>query len=140
VPPSGKEEDRRYRVNLEEAREPWLAFSEARVRDHFSRYDLLDSQVKFVAGWVADSLPRAPIGALAMLRIDVDLYSSTQQCLDLLYDKLSPGGFVIVDDYAWLECCRDAVEDFRVRRGIEDPIEWVDRSGVYWRKSGDTSR
>lgn len=135
VPPSDKEQDQRYGLNLEEAREPWLAFSEARVRDHFSRYDLLDGQVEFVAGWVAESLPKAPIGPLAMLRLDVDLYSSTRECLDLLYDKVSPGGYVIVDDYVWLDCCRDAVDDFRARRGIEEPILTIDDSGIYWRKA-----
>jgi hypothetical protein len=134
VPPSDKEEDRRYGLNLEEAREPWLAFTEARVREHFVRYDLLDEQVEFVAGWVAESLPKAPIGPIAMLRLDVDLYSSIRECLDLLYDKVSPGGFVIIDDYAWLECCRDAVDDFRTRRGIEEPINWIDMSGIFWRK------
>ena len=46
----------------------------------------------------------------------------------------SPGGFVIVDDYAWLDCCRDAVDDFRARRGIEEPIERIDSSGIFWRK------
>jgi hypothetical protein len=136
LPPSDKEEDRRYGLHLEEAREPWLACSEARVRDHFARYDLLDDRVEFVAGWIAESLPKAAIGPLALLRLDVDLYSSTQECLDLLYDKVSPGGYVIVDDYLWLQCCRDAVDDFRARLGIEEPIVEVDLSGIYWRKGG----
>lgn len=139
LPPSDKEEDRRYGLDLSEAREPWLACSEARVRDHFARYDLLDGQVEFVAGWIAESLPEAPIGRLAVLRLDLDLYSSTQECLDLLYDKVSPGGFVIVDDYVWLDCCRDAVDDFRARRGIEDPIMPIDASGVFWRKGAAPS-
>ena len=104
------------------------------MREHFQRYDLLDSNVCFVSGWVADTLPSAPTGPLALLRIDVDLYSSTAQCLDLLYDRVSAGGFVIVDDYGHLTCCRDAVDDFRRRRGIEEPILWVDGSGIYWRK------
>lgn len=137
VPPSDDEVDRRYGFHLEEAREPWLACSETRVRENFARYDLLDEQVEFVAGWIAESVPEAPIGPLALLRLDVDLYSSTQQCLDLLYDKVSPGGFVIVDDYGWLECCRDAVDDFRARRAIADPIQSIDASGIFWRKSGE---
>jgi hypothetical protein len=140
LPPSETEEDRHYGLNLEEEREPWLAFSEERVRDHFARYDLLDDHVEFVAGWVAESLPKAPIGPLAMLRLDVDLYSSTWECLELLYDKVSPGGFVIVDDYAFLQCCRDAVDDFRARRGIDDPIHQVDASGIFWRKGGGPCR
>ena len=140
VPPSDREEDRRYGLNLEEAREPWLACGETRVREHFARYDLLDQGVEFVAGWIAESVPKAPIGPLAMLRLDVDLYSSTQECLDLLYDRVSPGGFIIVDDYAWLDCCRDAVDDFRSRRSIADPIQAVDASGIFWRKGGGACR
>ena len=126
--------DAAYDLHLEESRLPWLACSEDQVREHFRRYDLLDANVRFVAGWLADSVPTAGIGPLAILRIDVDLYSSTSQCLDLLYDNVSQGGFVIVDDYGFLECCRDAVDDFRRQRGIEEPIRWIDGSGIYWRK------
>ena len=135
VPPSIDPDDAGYGLDLEEDRLPWLACSEAQVRAHFSRYRLLDDHVEFVSGWIADSLPRAPIGPLAILRIDVDLYSSTRQCLELLYDKVEPGGFVIVDDYGCLQCCRDAVDAFRSSHRVEEPIRWIDRSGIYWRKS-----
>jgi len=134
VPPSEAPVDAAYDLHLEESRLPWLACSEDQVREHFRRYDLLDSNVRFLPGWLADSLPSAPTGPLAILRIDVDLYSSTMQCLDLLYDRVSPGGFVIVDDYGHLQCCRDAVDEFRARRGVSEPIQWVDGSGIYWRK------
>lgn len=134
VPPSDQARDAGYDIHFEEARHPWLACSEESVRDHFSRYDLLDPNVEFVKGWLAESLPRASIGPLALLRIDVDLYSSTMESLDLLYDKVVEGGFVIVDDYGFLPCCRDAVDEFRARRGVSEPIRWVDGSGIYWRK------
>jgi O-methyltransferase len=136
VPPSEKEVDRRYPIRLEEAREPWLACSLARVRDNFVRYGLLDDGVEWVPGWVSESLPAAPIGPLALLRIDVDLYSPTAECLDLLYDRLVPGGFLIVDDYGFLPSCRDAVDDFRRRRGIAEEVRRIDYSGIFWRKSG----
>ena len=135
VPPSVKEVDQGYDLHLEEEKAPWLACSEEKVRDLFSRYDMLDQNVRFVSGWVAESLPRAAIGPLAILRIDVDIYSSTYECLDLLYDKLSPGGFVIVDDYGFFQPCRDAVDAFRAQRGIAEPIEWIDRWGIFWRKA-----
>jgi O-methyltransferase len=54
--------------------------------------------------------------------------------LNNLYDKLTPGGFCIVDDYS-LPACRQAVTDFRRDRGVEDPIVEIDWTGVYWRKS-----
>lgn len=134
LPPSDLPRDAAYGLHLEEARFPWLACSEETVREHFSRYDLLDSNVEFVKGWLAQSLPNSAIGELALLRIDVDLYSSTLECLDLLYDKVVDGGFVIVDDYGFLQCCRDAVDEFRSRRGVSEPVRWIDRSGIFWRK------
>lgn len=134
VPPSVGDEDRSYGFDLEEARQPWLACSLPAVRENFRRYDLLDVNVRFVRGWIAQAVPQAPIGPLAILRLDVDLYSATAESLDLLYDKVSPGGFVIVDDYGYLQCCRDAVDHFRDRRGIREPIEWIDHTGIFWRK------
>ncbi len=53
--------------------------------------------------------------------------------LTALYDKVTAGGFVIVDDYA-LPNCRKAVQDFRDRCGITQPIVEIDATGVYWQK------
>jgi O-methyltransferase len=55
--------------------------------------------------------------------------------LDALYRKVSPGGFIIVDDYYALAPCKQAVDDFRGRLGIRDTIAEIDGSGVFWRKS-----
>ena len=105
------------------------------VRANFERYDLLDDRVRFLEGWFADTLAGAPIEQLAVLRLDGDLYESTMDALVPLYDKVAPGGFVIVDDYGAWEPCRKAVHDFRDRHGITDEIVEVDWTGVYWRKS-----
>jgi O-methyltransferase len=86
-------------------------------------------------GWFEDTLATAPIEQLALLRLDGDLYSSTIQTLDALFDKVSVGGFVVVDDYGSIPACKQATDDFRSRRSIEDPIEVIDWAGVYWRKT-----
>lgn len=111
-----------------------LAVSMQVVRENFRRYGLLDDQVNFLPGWFKDSLPEAPIDRLAILRLDGDLYESTIDALENLYPKLSNGGFVIVDDYA-IPGCRDAIRDFRNERNIEDPIQVIDHTGVYWRRT-----
>jgi O-methyltransferase len=112
-----------------------LRVSRSQVEDNFRRYGLLDEQVRFLAGWFADTLPGAPIERLAVLRLDGDMYGSTIEALDNLYDKLSLGGYVIVDDYV-LKGCRAAIDDFRRDRGISDELTVIDRSGaVYWQKS-----
>lgn len=103
------------------------------VRANFARYGLLDEQVEFLVGWFADTLPDAPIERLALLRLDGDLYGSTLDALEALYPKVSPGGFVIVDDYGGWESCRRAVDDYRATHGIDAPIHEVDWTGVWWR-------
>lgn len=105
----------------------------AQVKANFARFGLLDEQVRFLPGWFAQTLPTAPIERLSLLRLDGDMYSSTRDGLDNLYDKLSPGGFVVVDDYYSWPACRRAVDDFRRERGIEAPIEAIDWTAGFWR-------
>ena len=103
------------------------------VQRSFARYDLLDDQVRFIKGWFRDTLPTAPVGPLAILRLDGDMYESTIIALDSLYDRVVPGGFVIVDDYHGVEACRMAVHDFCGKRGFRPVIAEIDGMGVYWR-------
>jgi O-methyltransferase len=117
------------------AKVPILAVGIDEVRENFRRYDLLDDNVRFLKGWFRDTLHVAPIRELALLRLDGDLYESTMDSLKALCGKVSPGGFVIIDDFNDFEPCRRAVLEFRQQQGIEDPIEMIDWSGAYWRKS-----
>lgn len=111
-----------------------LAVSLDEVRANFARYGLLDERVRFVKGWFKDTLPGLPVSALAVLRLDGDLYESTMDGLTHLYPRLSVGGFVIVDDYGAIPACRQAVEDYRALHRIDEPIQWVDWTGIHWRK------
>jgi O-methyltransferase len=112
-----------------------LAVGVEQVKANFERYGLLDDRVQFLKGWFADTLPLAPIDKLAILRADGDMYTSTIEILEPLYDKVQPGGFVIVDDYGCVPACRQAVDDFRRHRGITEPLTRIDWTGVYWRRS-----
>jgi O-methyltransferase len=112
-----------------------LAIPLEEVRRNFEKYDLLDDQVCFLKGWFRDTLPKAPLERLALIRLDGDLYESTWDALEHLYPKLSPGGFIIVDDFGALECCREAVKDYRKKHGITEEIVTVDWARAYWRRS-----
>ena len=77
-----------------------LAISLDEVRANFERYGLLDDRVEFLEGWFRDTLPRlARPRPGRCVRLDGDLYESTMDGLTNLYPQLSPGGFLIVDDY-----------------------------------------
>jgi O-methyltransferase len=133
VPPPRPEiypADRDLRLDLSTE----LAVSLDVVKENFRRYGLLDDQVVFVEGLFSKTLPALKAGPFALARLDGDLYESTHVALQSLYPKLSPGGFLIVDDYGVVDACRQAVDDYRAEHKIDAPINWIDRSGVWWRR------
>ena len=133
VPPPTLDQD--AGMHLEKAVLPVLAVSVDKVKRLFDRYNLLDDQVQFLKGWFKDTLPGAPIDKLSLLRLDGDLYESTMDALNALYDKVSVGGYIIVDDYKSVPSCQAAVDEFRVQKGIEDELVEIDFASVYWKKT-----
>jgi len=111
-----------------------LAVSIEEVKRNFAKYGMLDDQVRFLKGLFSETLPAAPIESLSLIRLDGDMYESTMDGLKNLYPKLSPGGFVIVDDYLRLEGCRAAVDDYRREHNINEEIKPIDNSGAFWRR------
>jgi O-methyltransferase len=113
---------------------PFLAVAREEVERNFKRYGLLDAQVQFLEGWFCDTLPDAPVEQLAVIRLDGDMYESTMDALTNLYPKLSPGGYLIVDDYGAVPACKEAVHEYRRLHGIEEEIIPIDWAGVFWRR------
>lgn len=107
------------------------------VENNFKIFELLDENVKFVKGWFEDTMPTLPVTNIALLRFDGDLYSSTLDVLNNLYDKVVPGGFIIIDDYC-LPACEDAVTEFLTKRNLNivpsPPTGTTDKCGSWWRK------
>jgi hypothetical protein len=104
------------------------------ITSNFARYGLLDDQVVFLQGYFSETLTKAPIEKLALMRLDGDTFESTRDVLRLLYSKLSPGGFCIIDDYYAFRDCQRAVDDFRAEQGITEEFIPIDNHAVYWRK------
>ncbi len=114
---------------------PELAVSLEQVQENFRRFGLLDEQVVFAKGWFKDTMPTLPTEKIAILRLDGDMYESTIEPLLHLYDRISPGGWIIVDDYEIIPACKAAVTDFLARRGLNPTIVPIDGVGVYFQKA-----
>lgn len=88
-------------------------FSEARqadVRAFLSQFPAVHVHAeKFPEG--AALLPPGPVG---LVHLDVDLYLPTRATLELLTDRMPPGGIVVVDDFGAAKTpgVRQAVEEF----------------------------
>lgn len=102
----------------------------------FEKFDLPEDRVTMVKGWFQDTLPRHRDAAapIALLHLDGDWYESIMFCLVTLFDAVTPGGYVVVDDYSYWKGCKKAVDEFLFSRAL--PVELVDVGGVsaYFRK------
>jgi O-methyltransferase len=79
-------------------------------------------------GWFADTLPRADVVSIALLRLDGDWHRSTWLCLEAFWDRLLPGALVLIDDYYAWEGCTKAVHEFLAAQHAAEPIQ-VSRFG-----------
>ena len=104
------------------------------VEASFRRFGLLDDQVEFVEGWFQDTLPKLKDRTWSVVRLDGDMYGSTMTSLENLYPRLSPGGYVIIDDYGTFSECRQAVHDYLSAVGKTVDIRTIDQEAVYWQK------
>lgn len=71
-----------------------------------------EQNIHFVQGPVEETLPGNAPGEIALLRLDTDWYASTKHSLVHLYPHVSPRGVVIVDDYAYWQGARQAVDEY----------------------------
>jgi hypothetical protein len=98
----------------------------------------MSDTLKVLPGFFDQSIPRAPIERLSMIRIDIDGYEGVRAVLDLLYPRLSPGGFVVVDELE-VAGCRRAIDEFFARDTRKEqilPVPQKKTKAAYWRKSG----
>ena len=114
LPPPG---DKDGRLAHERFHEGWCAADVAQVRALLRQY-LAADRLHIHAGWFHDTLPQARVGQIAVLHIDADWYESVILCLRTFYDAVSPGGFVVLDDYGRWEGCTRATNDFLEERGL----------------------
>lgn len=109
--------------------------SEAQLREGIERY--ADPQRLHVrAGWFEDTIAAAAeeIGQVALLHCDGDWYDSVRLTLGVFYPLLSPGGFVVIDDYGTWPGAKLATDEYRRAVGDRRRVRRIDHTGRYWRK------
>lgn len=102
----------------------------------FDKLGIARDSVTMVKGWFQDTVSanRDRIDEIAILRLDGDWYESTKIPLDGLYEKITPGGAVIIDDYATCFGSEKAVEEFLAEHNIDVTLFPDGRGGVWFRK------
>lgn len=65
-----------------------------------------------VKGPVEETIPGHAPERIALLRLDTDWYESTRHELEHLYQRLVPGGVLIIDDYGTWRGSKEATDEF----------------------------
>ena len=89
----------------------------------------LSNLAQCVKGLFQDTLPITETGRIAFLHLDGDWYESTKVCLERLYDKVTPGGVIQIDDYGHWAGARKALHEFFDARGISVKLKYLDYTG-----------
>jgi hypothetical protein len=101
----------------------WAIASLDDVREGFSSVDYPAERLHFVEGKVEDTIPGDAPEEIAVLRLDTDWYESTKHELTHLYQRLAPGGVLIIDDYGTWKGSKDATDEFLAETG--EPLLFV---------------
>lgn len=85
-----------------------------------------EGRVRFIKGPVEETLPAHAPEEIALLRLDTDWYSSTKHELVHLYPRLVSGGVLIIDDYAYWQGARKAVDEYVDENGLSLLLNRID--------------
>jgi O-methyltransferase len=109
--------------------------AEETLREGFRRY-ASPERLHVVKGWFDETFPTAvgEVGRVALLHADGDWYDSVLLTLRTFYPRVSPGGYVVIDDYGAWPGAKRAVDEFRREVGETAPMASADFTGRYWRK------
>lgn len=95
-------------------RDEWLKVDVETVKANMRQTRYPDTLIHYIEGPVESVLPNAivSLSRVAVVRLDTDWYSSTLIELMAFWPILSPGGVLILDDYACWPGCKLAVDQY----------------------------
>jgi predicted O-methyltransferase YrrM len=94
----------------------------------FEKFGIREN-TEFVKGMFQDTVPQSGVETIAVLHLDGDWYESIKVCLEHLYDRVSSGGVIQIDDYGHWAGARKAVDEFLAGRVIPGGLRYLDYSG-----------
>lgn len=140
LPKASQEKDRDVWSEMD-----FLKVSLEQVQEPFKQLGLLDDDgVAFHKGYFQHSLPplRKQLLAekrnIAVLRMDGDMFESTMDILYNLYDLVSVGGCIIIDDFEIREA-KEAVETFLQHHHLTVEYIRIDEFASYFCKDRKTT-
>jgi O-methyltransferase len=95
----------------------WAVATLDDVQKGFAQVPYPADKVHFIKGKVEDTVPAEVPETISILRLDTDWYESTAHELLHMWDRLSSGGVLLIDDYGHWKGSRQATDEFLDRTG-----------------------
>jgi len=97
------------------------ALSKSQIEDVFRRKGF--ENIELLEGNVTDTLPhfvqKNPACRIALLHLDLNVKEPTEFALEALYDRVVPGGLIVIDDYTSVVGATEAIDDLVADKGLE---------------------
>ncbi len=116
------------------------AFSKARIEKLVRQFQLRN--LKLIEGDFTQTLKKIKPQKISFLYIDCDLYEGYKSGLEILYDHIVPGGFILFDEYDRINewpGARRAVDEFFVDK-VEKPQRLPFSSSFYVKRADNNLR
>jgi O-methyltransferase len=115
----------------------WCKGDTDKVREIFDRLKIPPDTLQIVPGWFDATLTanKPRISQIAVMHVDADFYDPVKLVLDTFFDRVVPGGFVVIDDYWLYPGCKKAVDEFMQKSqlaGVE--LHNVGSAAVYFQR------
>jgi O-methyltransferase len=109
IPPGDPQHDNRYISGGE-----FGDTSEEDVTNYLIGNGINPASLHIHKGMIPQTFRTITTHSFSFVHIDVDIYSSTRDCLEFFHPKMASGGIIVVDDYGAPECAgaRKAVNEF----------------------------
>jgi O-methyltransferase len=83
-------------------------------------------EIQLLKGFFSDTLPQLSEMKFSIVHLDCDLYQSYMTCLNFLYFRLLPGGYMVFDEYDFAmpvyPGARKAIDEFLVDK--PEKLQW----------------
>lgn len=92
------------------------------VKSNFSTFgcDVDDQRILLIKGLFTSTLPLYSDISIAIAHIDCDWYEPVSYCLYYVWQRLSPRGFIVIDDYNDWSGCKKATDEFISAHGAAE--------------------
>lgn len=112
----------------------WCYASLDDVQNNMKRTKYPEDKVHYYVG-CATKTTKTFNKNISLLRLDVDFYNATKECMNNLYPLLSEGGYLIIDDFGVWEGANKAIKEYFKKNNLNiNDLVKVDHSCVYYKK------